>query len=113
MTLKEQITLLKIKCGMIAQGKGKCFICGCGTAKRGMTVHHCWYLKNNDIIHSDFSENDSGRLEYYTKLYPLIYANPKRFMYLCNTHHFALEKFNRYGNNIFDKLCLARKMTKT
>jgi len=113
MTLKRDIGLLVIKCGQVAQGHGKCFICGTGSAKRGMTIHHCWYLSNNDVTHDMFPKNDSGRLEYYKALFPKIVANPKRFMYLCNTHHFALEKFNRYGNNIFDKLCLARKMTKT
>jgi len=113
MTLKRDIALIKDKCGQIALGRGRCFICGCITAKRGMTIHHCWYLKNNDIIYSDFKKSDAGTLEYYTALYPLIYKNPKRFMFLCNTHHFALERFNRYGDKIFKVLCLARKMTKT
>jgi len=113
MTLKEELNLLKIKCGQVALGNGFCYICDCITAKRGMTVHHCWYLKNNEIIYKDFPQTEKGRVEYYTALYPLIVKNPKRFMYLCNTHHFALEKFCRYGDKIFTKLCGARKMTKT
>ena len=113
MTIKEDILDIKNKCGKVAIGNGHCNICGCVSAKRGMTIHHCWYLKKGDIIYKDFPQNDQGRLEYYTALYPLIKKNPKRFMYLCNTHHFALEKFCRYGDKIFTKLCHARKMTKT
>lgn len=113
MTLKEDILLVKNRCGQVALGNGKCWVCGCITAKRGMTIHHLWYLKNNDVIYKDFPKNDSGNLDYYTKLYPKIIANPKRFMYLCNTHHQVLERFNRFGDKIFNKICIARKMTKT
>lgn len=111
MTLKDQIQIIKLKCGQVALGNGKCFICGCMTAKRGMTVHHRWYLKNNDVVYSDFPKNDSGNLEYYTKLYPKIVANPKRFMYLCNTDHQNLERFLRFGDKKFKQLCIARKMS--
>ena len=113
MNLKNDIMLMKEKCGQIALGHGRCHICGCITAKRGMTIHHLWYLKNNDIIYKDYPKTSAGTLEYYTALYPLIYKNPKRFMFLCNTHHFALEKFCHYGDKMFKALCLARKMTKT
>jgi len=113
MTLKSEIILIKIKCGQVALGNGKCFCCGCSNAKRGMTVHHLWYLKNNDVIYKDYPKSESGTLQYYTDLYPKIVANPKRFMYLCNTHHFVVEKFCRFGEKIFNQLCLIRKMTKT
>ena len=110
--LKDDINLIKEQCGQVALGNGKCFVCGCITAKRGMTIHHVWYL-DNDIIYKNFPQNESGRLEYYNKLYPMVKKNPKRFMYLCNTHHFTLEKFCRFGDKLFNKLCIARKMTKT
>jgi len=112
-TIKDDINLMKIRCGQVALGNGKCWICGCITAKRGMTVHHLWYLKNNDIIYKNYPKNDSGTLEYYTELYPKVVKNPKRFMYLCNTHHFTLEKFCRFGDKIYNKISIARKMTKT
>jgi len=111
MTVKEELSNIKLKCGQIALGQGKCFVCGCMVAKRGMTVHHVWYLKNNDVVYKDFPENDSGRLEYYTKLFPLIYKNPKRFMYLCNSCHHAVGRICRFGDKKFNKLCLVRKMT--
>jgi len=115
MTLKKQIKEIKIRCGKIALGNGKCYICGCKDAKRGMVIHHRWYLSVGDIIYSSppyTPHNDSTTLQYYTDLYPLIKLVPKRFMYLCNTDHQSLERFCRYGDKKFNKLCLARKMTK-
>jgi len=112
MTIKKDLGLAKIKCGRIALGQSKCFVCRCMISKRGMTVHHLWYLEKCDVVYKDFPQNDSGRLEYYKALFPLIFANPKRFMYLCNSCHHALSKMCMYGDKKFDKLCLARKMTK-
>ena len=112
MTIKEEINIIKTECGRIALGNGNCWICNCKSAKRGMTIHHLWYLKK-DIIYNDYPKNDSGTLEYYKDLLPMIKKNPKRFMYLCNTHHFALEKFCRFGDKIYNKMSIARKMTKT
>ena len=91
-------------------------MCGCSNAKRGMVVHHRWYLKGNDVIYKDekyLPHNDSTRKQYLTDLYPLIFKNPKRFMYLCNTHHHALGKACQFGDPLWDKLCIARKLTKT
>lgn len=113
MTLRNEISLLKDKCGQIALGNGRCWVCGCITARRGMTVHHLWYLKNNDVVYKDFPKNDSGNLAYYKALYPLIHKNPKRFMFLCNTDHQSLERLNRFGDKKFNKLCIARRMTHT
>lgn len=111
MTIKDELNLIKLKCGQTALGNGKCWVCGCSVAKRGMTVHHLWYLKNGDVVYNDYPQNDSGRLEYYKSLYPLIKANPKRFMYLCSTCHQALERMCRFGDKKFNKLVIARKMT--
>ena len=113
MKIKKDIRLMKRKGGLIAIGNRKCWRCGCITAKRGMTVHHLWYLKNNDIIYKKYPKNESGSLQYYTELYQKVVKNPKRFMYLCNTHHFTLEKFCRFGDKIYNKISIARKMTKT
>lgn len=76
---------MKIKCGMVALGNGKCWICGCITAKRGMTVHHLWYLKNNDIIYKNYPKNDSGSLQYYTELYPKV-VKTQNDSCICVTH---------------------------
>ena len=110
MTIGRDLELIKIKCGQIALGHGKCYVCECTVAKKGMTVHHMWYLDNNDVTYKQFPQNTSGRLEYYTKLFPLIYRNPRRFMYLCNTCHHSLGIFCRYGDKKFDKLARVRKM---
>lgn len=110
MTLKDDLIIIKTKCGQIALGNGSCYCCGAKTARRGMTIHHVWYI-NNDVIYKDFPANDTGRLAYYTALLPMIIRNPKRFMYLCNTCHQALERMCRFGDKKFNKLCQMRKMT--
>lgn len=116
MTLKDEIDIVKTKCGTIALGNGRCWICGCMKSKRGMVIHHLWYLLKGDVRYNDpkyLPHNDSNNLKYHNDLLPLIIKNPKRFMYLCTTHHFALEKLCRYGNIILNKLITARRMTKT
>lgn len=113
MTLKDQVDVIKTQCGKLCYyGKGKCFTCKCEKAKRGMVVHHRYYI-DNDVIYSNYPQNDTGRLQYYTDLIQLIKKNPKRFMYMCNTHHHVLTRFRRFGDKLFDKLCIARKLTKT
>ena len=81
-----------------------------------MVVHHRRYLINNDVIYSDkkyLPNNDANRKKYLIDLYPLIVNNPDRFMFLCNTHHHALGQAWRYGDKLWNKLSMARKMTKT
>ena len=111
MTVGRDLELIKIKCGQIALGHGACYVCGCRVAKKGMTVHHMWYLPNNEVYYKDFPETPAGRLQYYSALYPLVYKNPKRFMFLCNTCHHTLTRFCRFGDKKFKKLCEVRKMT--
>ena len=107
MTLKEQIQVLVVECGNLCfYGHGKCFMCDCIKSKRGMVVHHRWYLKKGDAIYSDpkyLPHNDTNRLKYLNDLLPLIKRNPKRFMYLCNTHHHALSKARRFGEKLWKK----------
>ena len=112
MTLKEEISEIRTVCGQIALGNGKCWVCGCSKAKRGMTIHHRWYLSKGDAIHDQYlPRNDSNVLRYYQDLLPLVKKNPKRFMYLCSTHHQALERFIRFSDKRFNKLVIARKMS--
>lgn len=111
MTVGRDLELIKIKCGMIALGHGACYVCGCKVSKRGMTVHHIWYLTSGEVYYKDYPENTSGRLEYYSALYPLIYNNPKRFMYLCNNCHHAVGRICRFGEKKFKKLVEVRTMT--
>jgi len=106
---------VKKRLGGKIHGRGKCFVCGCKISKRGMTVHHLWYVFN-DVVHSNEKyqpRNDTTLLQYYQDLEPLVKENPKRFMYLCNTHHQAIERINRYGDKTLNKLLRARKMTNT
>lgn len=112
MTIKEELIKQKEKCGTISLGNGTCFVCGAKTARRGMTIHHLWYLDKGDVFYKDYPQNDSGRLQYYTELEPVIKRNPKRFMYLCNTCHQAVERACRFGDKKWKKINQVRSMTK-
>ena len=110
MTLKEEIEKIKAECGRIALGKGQCWVCGCKSAKRGMVIHHVWYIKN-DVTHDQYlPRNDSNVLRYYQNLLPLVKKNPKRFMYLCSTDHQSLERLIRFGEKKFKQLIKARRI---
>jgi len=89
-----------------------CFVCGCKKARGGMTVHHLWYIFN-DVVYKNYERNDSGKLKYYQELLPLVREQPTRFMMLCNKHHQALERLNRYKEETLERLLMALKLTKT
>lgn len=93
-------------------GYDKCFVCGCKKARGGMTVHHLEYVFD-DVTYKKYPRNDTGKLQYYIDLYKMVELNPKRFMFLCNKHHQALERLNRYSDKILNKLLKALKKTKT
>jgi len=107
--IKEELNKQKERCGKML--RNKCGICGCKKAKRGMIIHHRWYI-TNDVIYSKYPQNDAGRLQYYKDLEPIIKANTKRFAYLCNTDHQSLSMFLRYGDKKFNALCLERKRSR-
>lgn len=111
MTVKEEKEAMLKECGKYAQGHGRCKICRCITSRRGMVIHHYWYI-TNDVTHNMFPKTDAGRLEYYTKLLPLIKKNPKRFAYYCNADHHSVTMFCRYGDPKFKALSLERKLSR-
>lgn len=102
---------IKLNCAKLI-GTNKCYVCGCQKAKGGMTVHHLEYVFD-DVTYSKYPRNDTGTLQYYTDLYKEVEINPKRFMFLCNKHHQALERLNRYSKEILKRLLMALKKTKT
>jgi hypothetical protein len=91
---------------------GVCYICGKDHHRKGMTFHHKYYLKTNDVLHSDYPKNSSGNLQYYKDLTPLIRKKPGRFLYLCSIHHQAVERLLRYGDITRKKLYKAVAMSK-
>jgi hypothetical protein len=94
-------------------GYNTCFVCGCKKSKRGMTVHHLWYIFD-DITYDKYKpQNDSNKLKYYTDLLEKVKEDPTRFMFLCNTHHQALERLNRFKPETIVKLLEALIFTKT
>jgi len=107
-TLKAE--LYQLKQDIAKRYGGVCFFCGARESKKGMTFHHIWY-ENNDVIHSNYPKNSSGNIQYHKDLLKKIKENPKRFRYLCNNHHQALEKFLRYGDDMINKLMKERKRT--
>ena len=109
MNQKDEIKFLKKKIGEKYFG-GKCYLCGTQWSRKGMTVHHIWYIKN-DVTYDQFPKGTKGSIQYYTQLTPLIKTNPKRFRLLCNTCHQTLERFLRFGDKKFNALAKERKMT--
>mgnify|MGYP001618144330 CR=1 FL=1 len=106
MTIKEELDIQIEKCGSYLGGK--CRICK--SVRSSMLIHHRWYIKN-DVIYKNYPQNDSGRLQYYKDLEPLIKRNVKRFSYMCNSDHYSLGKFCQFGDEKFNALCLERKLT--
>lgn len=113
MNKRQQAEEIKTKCGKVAIGRGKCYVCGCKVSRRGMTIHHLWYIFD-DVVHKNYHpRNDTNTLRYYTDLEHMVKKEPKRFMYLCNPCHTSLEKLNQFGDPKLKKLMKARKLTKT
>lgn len=110
MSLRQQAEVIKMR--IIKMLGGECCICGCKISRKGMTVHHLWYIFN-DVVYSNYPRNDSGKLAYYTALEPLVKENPKRFKPICNTDHQSLERLCRFGDEKLNKLLAIRKITKT
>lgn len=111
MNQRLQTEEIKKRIAKLPRFKSKCYVCGCKISKRGMTFHHLWYIFN-DVVYKNYPKNTSGQLQYYKDLEPLIRENPKRFLYVCNTHHQAIERISRYGDDLFKKLLKARKLTR-
>jgi len=109
MNLRLQTEEIKMRVGKLLGGK--CFVCSCEISRRGMVVHHLWYIFA-DIIYKNYGRNDSGRLQYYTDLEPLVIKEKNRFMFLCNPCHTSLEKLCRFGDKKLKRLLIARRMTK-
>lgn len=107
----------RLKVEAIKQDIGKiigntCFVCGCTKSKKGMTVHHLWYIFD-DVIYKNYPQTVDGKIKYYTELLKKVEEMPKRFMFLCNVHHQALERLNRYKKETLTKLLEALALTKT
>jgi len=105
---------IKLKCAE-AIGVSGCFVCGCTKHKKGMTIHHLEYIFNDVTYNLPKYKptNDSTKLAYYTDLLPLVVEIPARFMYLCNPHHQALERLNRFNPETIVSLLEALLLTKT
>lgn len=89
-----------------------CFVCGCKKAKKGMTVHHLEYIFD-DVKYNNYPRTADGHLKYYKALLVAVEDTPERFMFLCNVHHQALERLNRYRETTLDKLLEALSFTHT
>ena len=103
----DKITLVGIKQDL-ANGyrgfKNGCYVCH---ENHGMTFHHLWYLPN-EKIYSDFKNS----LDYYRYLAPIIQADPKRFLFVCNAHHQAITRLCRWKGVKRKRLIKAVMMTK-
>ncbi len=103
---------IKLRMAKHPRFKSKCYACGCKISKKGMTFHHLEYVFN-DVVYHNYPKTAEGHLQYYKDLEPVIMKNPERFLYMCNTHHQATERLNRYGDKLLRRLLQARKLTNT
>jgi len=106
----EQILEIKTSLARLPRFKSRCYVCLTKKSKRGFTFHHLWYVLN-DIVRKNYSKNLNGTLQYYKDLEPVIRKNPKRFLYVCNTHHQAITRLRMWGKNL-NRLIKAVRMTK-
>lgn len=114
MNKRQEIEEVKQECAKFI-GYNTCFVCGCTKSKRGMTVHHLEYIFN-DVTYKlpkYQPNNDNNKLKYYKDLLEEVKKTPERFMFLCNTHHQALERLNRFKPETLVKLLEALILTKT
>ena len=89
---------------------GRCWICKTFDSPKGMLFHHVWY-NPQDITRKQYPSSYSGSLDYHQELEKEIIKNPKRFRYLCNGCHQALERFIRFSDGKFTKLSRERSRT--
>lgn len=109
MNNKEQTQLIK-KSLARKFFDGKCWVCNAQQSKDGMLFHHVWY-NPQDTTRNQYPSGYAGSLEYHKKLEKEIIQNPKRFRYLCNSCHQALERFIRYSDKKFNKISRERNRT--
>ena len=104
----QTITLVGIKSDLarLPRFKNRCYVCHTEKSKRGMTFHHLDYLPHEKTFR-DFD----NPLEYYDYLQWVIRENPKRFLYVCNTHHQAITRIHRFSPLTRKRLLKAERMT--
>lgn len=105
----QKIMLVGLKSDLagLPRFKNRCYVCHAESHKKGMTFHHLWY-EPDELTYQDFDTS----LDYYCYLEEKIRNNPKRFLYLCNPHHQAVERMKRYGKKTFPRLLKAVKMSR-
>lgn len=108
---KLETQKIKLRLGMMLNN-GKCFVCDKSKSRSGFTIHHLEYIFN-DVVYKNYTKDTEGQLKYYKDLEPLVLDNPRRFLYLCNIHHQALERLNRFKPETLVMLLKALIITKT
>lgn len=110
MNKQDKIKLVGIKT-RLANGyrrfKLGCYVCHAKKARGGMTFHHLEYLQG-EKTYADFK----SPLDYYVYLEKQIRENPKRFLYVCNVHHQAIERLARWKGKNRERLIKAVRMTR-
>lgn len=104
----QTITLVGIKSDLarLPRFKNRCFVCHTETSKRGMTFHHLSYLPG-ELTYKDFDNS----LDYYNYLQEKVKRNPGRFLYVCNSHHQAIERVKRYNPKTRARLLKAVRLS--
>ena len=103
---KQQLLEIKTDLAKLPRFKNKCYVCHTEKSKKGMTFHHLSY-EPGELTYSDFH----NPLEYYEYLKYKVRQNPKRFLYVCNTHHQAITRVKRFSPLTRKRLLAAVRMT--
>lgn len=111
MNKKIEVQKIKLRLGEFLND-GKCFVCGKTKTRSGFVIHHLSYIFD-DVTYNKYPKNMDGQLRYYKDLEKVVMEDPKRFLYVCNKHHQAIERLNRYKKENLLRLILAVKLTKT
>ena len=108
MNSSQTLILVGIKSDLarLPRFKNRCYVCHTEKSKRGMTFHHLNY-EPGELTYSDFP----SPLDYYEYLKYKVRQNPKRFLYVCNTHHQAITRIHRFSPLTRKRLLKAERMT--
>ena len=84
--------------------ENRCYICQRKFGFRNSPVIHHLTYDSDDKKYSAFEKTQLGQLRYHESLELEVFENPKNFYALCNKHHGAVHKLNRWSDDNFERL---------
>jgi hypothetical protein len=116
--------LFELKMSVAKIFRKKCFVCGAlfywnekkYKENNTFTLHHLQYFPAEKIYDNFTMKSKTGKtipdtLSYYRYLIPLVKATPKRFLFVCHSCHYSIEKLKRFGKAKRNKLIKAVRLS--